>query len=745
MMLERMITSTVLILVIFCLRKLTMGKISMRLRYALWLLVAARLLVPASVGTTAFSVMNLLPETVLERAQTFSSGRENGQGLSAEDETQPVYGGVQDSAYSDGKNGGAEPAAGEIKTRPEMMPAEERASGEKAQEKNDAAVRPVSFFPVDVLGVIWILGFLAVGGYMVTAQWRFVRFLYKNRKAFPAEALPEAFAQRFLRRGMKVYQVKGLPGACLAGGHIYVGEGTGVQEQNLTHVLAHEYCHARHGDGFWAFLRSALAAVYWFDPFVWAAAYAARQDSELACDEAAVSMLGESGRFAYGRTLLALLENGGKRERCPGMTIMMEGSRQNVRERITALAKKGRTKRPVFAAVMAAVILACGCAFTGAEREGANPVKETGAQDMAGTGENAQGDNDSGTDGRNRQMQDRENSGEFASVQKEYEDAAKNVKLSEEQIRALEESARQEADWQAFTETLHYHGAMEGKDDSELSKNREFDIQGYYDWLEGKGGEKPEDGWYLLCREDGGMISLYGLYTEAFGFRGLKTRIGTDVNTLDLPWCASYQNGNSENIRILEIADGGWPRRFVWKLPTGESAQVEKWQLYEGYRYDTGTIDLKILTPEACVKWAEKYLTFNVDQEAARVHVVYDEDMYLGDIDISSWQDRVIEDVRIVPDSVGFWLEDPENEANNGGGADAYQTDPDGVCEGTAHMTVGLKLKGLDGLWFHGLPVLTIQIVADENSDSGFRLVHPEISETFSAKALWQKEALNGD
>ena len=98
-----------------------------------------------------------------------------------------------------------------------------------------------------------------------------------------------------------------------------------------------------------------------------------------------------------------------------------------------------------------------------------------------------------------------------------------------------------------------------------------------------------------------------------------------------------------------------------------------------------------------------------------------------------------------MPDSVGFWLEDPENEANNGGGADAYQTDPDGVCEGTAHMTVGLKLKGLDGLWFHGLPVLTIQIVADENSDSGFRLVHPEISETFSAKALWQKEALNGD
>ena len=53
MILELLFTSTVLIIGIFCLRKLTLGRISMRLRYALWLLVAVRLLVPKENGTSS--------------------------------------------------------------------------------------------------------------------------------------------------------------------------------------------------------------------------------------------------------------------------------------------------------------------------------------------------------------------------------------------------------------------------------------------------------------------------------------------------------------------------------------------------------------------------------------------------------------------------------------------------------------------------------------------------------------------
>lgn len=734
MMLELLVTSTVLILGIFLLRKLTVGKISMRLRYALWLLVAVRLLVPVSLGTSAFSVMNLLPETVRDNAQMLSVGRGigsrqsagDGRDLTPADETgKSVIGeGNTDAETADGrsKEDGFMPAAvqGETAAEKQAMAAEDGAQ-EKGGVSGKTSVLRAGGFPVSgILGVVWLVGFLAVGGYMAALEWRFLAYLRRNREMLPAEAVPEEFAERFARRGMKVYRVKGLPGPCLAGRHIYMSEGTSVQEGNLSHILAHEYCHALHRDGLWAFLRCALAAVYWFDPFVWAAAYAARQDSELACDEAAVKLLGESSRFDYGRTLLALLESAGGREKCPGMTFMTEGGERSVKERIAALAKKSRTRGPALAAVLAAVVLVCGCAFTGAEREGANLSGENGEQSAAGTdgGGSDEEDAAAASGEQNRQQLNEE----FARIQKEYDEAVKNAELAELQVREVEKNASQEAEWAVFQYKLSEYGAMEEND------NREFDIQSYYDWKEGKGGEEPEDGWYLLCREDGGMIYLYGLYTEEFGFRGLKLRIGQDETTLDIPWCASYLNGISENIRILEYAENRAPKRFVWKLLAEESGTTEIWRLYSGYRHDNGTIDLKTLTEEDCLAWARKYLTFDVDQEAAKVHVTYDGDMYLGAIDISAYRDWETEDVQIVSDAVCFTLDDPEKE----------------TLEGTAvYLTAGLKFAGVEGLWFDGLPLLTVQVVEDEESASGFRLERPRIDETYVANMPLQEKELS--
>ena len=54
-----LITSSLLILVLIVLRYLLRGRISPRLQYALWLLVAVRLLVPLSLPGTALSVLNV--------------------------------------------------------------------------------------------------------------------------------------------------------------------------------------------------------------------------------------------------------------------------------------------------------------------------------------------------------------------------------------------------------------------------------------------------------------------------------------------------------------------------------------------------------------------------------------------------------------------------------------------------------------------------------------------------------------
>ena len=61
-MAEWFVSSAVLAALLIGAHYLLYGKISARLQYALWLVLLVRLLLPLSVGKTAVSVANLLPE-----------------------------------------------------------------------------------------------------------------------------------------------------------------------------------------------------------------------------------------------------------------------------------------------------------------------------------------------------------------------------------------------------------------------------------------------------------------------------------------------------------------------------------------------------------------------------------------------------------------------------------------------------------------------------------------------------------
>lgn len=711
-----LITSSVLILGVFCVRKLSFGRIAMRARYALWLPVAVRLLFPFSVGESSFSVMNVFPAEWAELAQMQTGAEEHdagqeafysdGSGMAAGDETE----------YNDTQNVKAQHTASkQISGTKEPVFGQPSEAGDGTLEPHtDFGMRHNRFLRLFVCGV-WLLGFLAVGGHMLFSRQRFLRYLKKNRSPLSEEMLTDDFAKRFLARGMKVYQVQGLPSPCLVGRDIYIGSRAAAL-QNLPHILAHEYSHALHLDGLWAFVRSFVTAVYWFDPLVWAAAYAARQDSELACDEAAVALLGETERFAYGRTLLNLLENGGERKGCPGMSFLLDRGEKGVRERIAVIAGGGSRKRMSAVLVLAAALLLCGCAFTGAAQGNAGSAGKESANQQA----------EDEADGSRNEEQTLKNAEEYAAVSAE----TKTVSEAEAEQAAFGE----EADQAAFEEVLNYHGVMEGKDDGELALNRQLDFQTYYRFTRGEAENPMVNGWYLLCQNEDAGISLYGLYTEEFGFRGLKTLIGEDVNTFDVKWCASLMIVD-DNIRVLEQAQDGLPRRFVWKLLAEESGTTEIWRFYSAYRYDSGTVEVKTLTEEDCLAWAKEHLSFTVDQEAAEVDVICDGDMYLGAIDISADAELEVEEAQIVSGTVGFTLDDP--------GGDIYQAYSDAVWEKTAlHLVVGLKFSGIEGLWWDRIPVLTVQIAEDEDSASGFRLDHPRIDETYVSRMPGQERKL---
>ena len=375
---EVLVTSSVMTAAIFGLRKLTMGRISMRLRYGLWLLVAVRLLVPLSVGTSPISVMNLFSGIRQERALQSSTAQETDRqenGARPGEVSQAVQTEENGAESTDGL---LHPAQDAGEQNQNTAPAIDGAQGGTAAPDTGAFCgRTGGWMPVVV--AVWFSGVLAVGGSLFFLRARFVRYLQRNRRKISGNGIPAAIGEKLAKRGMRVYRVKGLPSPCLVGRCIYIGERTSEDGQGLTHVLAHEYCHRVHGDGFWAFLRCALAALYWFDPLVWAAAFAARQDSDLACDEAAVELLGEEERFDYARTLLALLQESSGKAECPGMPLMFSGGESSVRERIVSLAEKRKADAVVLVPVISMGFLLCGCAFTGsADQEVAGADRRNG-------------------------------------------------------------------------------------------------------------------------------------------------------------------------------------------------------------------------------------------------------------------------------------------------------------------------------------------------------------------------------
>ena len=734
-MVEMLVTSTVMILGILCLRKLTMGKISMRIRYALWILVAVRLLLPVSVGTSSISVMNLLPAFLQASGQSdariFDS--ENGQTANGAGETQGWENAEKEEEphAAQSKEIGAEtdfllqhPAQetdGQSSDITNVIDsAQKNPGGHPAAAARIETVEREAGSPVYMIWVVWLLGFLAVSGYMLFMRVRFVRYLRKNREQIAREELPVIIGKRLAGRGIRVYQVKGLPSPCLVGRHIYIGEQASGTEQGMTHILAHEYCHAVHGDGFWALLRCALASVYWFDPFVWAAAFAARQDSDLACDEAAVRVLGEEERFAYGRTLLALLQESGGRAECPGMPLMFSGGERSVRERIVSLAERNKMEAVVLVAVLSMVCLICGCAFTGAQEDEAEAVvnEEIGEPEAD---ENVQDAMES-VDRRNEEL-----TSEMDRIRALENELNKEAALIQAEYEALD-AAKQAA----FEEVLNYHGVMEGRDDSELFLNRQVDMQLFYEYGAATREMKdmviqdaPEEGWYLLCCNEEESISLYGLFTKDFGCRGMKTLIGEDVNTFDLVWYPSGMNGVSGNIRVLEQAQDGLPRRFVFKYMEEESSETEIWRLASGFRYDTGTVDLKVLPEEDYLSWADWHMTYQIDEEREQVRVFCDKDGMVGILDISDYAGLPIEEVCVSPDTVAFDLD-----------SEAFE----GEENIALHLCVGLKLAGYEDVFIYRLSPLAVQVLCNE--DGGFRFGRSTVDEKYQIRNLVQERKL---
>ena len=354
---EVLITSSVLILALLALRGIFRKSLSRRVQYALWGLVALRLLVPVNLPAAQHSVLTAaepVRTAITERMETPHTIRPRQTAPSAPEIVIPAPGGETTPDTAPGADHSADPVTTPATpVTPVTEPAADPVTPvTPAETKDTAALR---FTTAQALTVLWLAGAAAMALWFTFANLRFARFLRRNRKPLVLPDCP-----------LPVYAVEGLPSPCLAGlfrPAVYLTPAVAGDARRERHVLAHELTHARHLDPLWSLIRCLCLTVYWFDPLVWIAAHASRSDCELACDEGALRRLGEGERIPYGETLLSLIPVG-RSDPMLSATTMTAGKRQ-LRERIRRIASGGRQAALAVFAVLCAAAILCAATFTG--------------------------------------------------------------------------------------------------------------------------------------------------------------------------------------------------------------------------------------------------------------------------------------------------------------------------------------------------------------------------------------------
>lgn len=342
---EILITSSVLIGVVLLTRWLFRGKVSQKLIYAAWLLVALRLLVPIQFGQSAYSVT-----TLTEKIESQSKPIQQAQEVM----DQPIAGPSRAELYQQLLDEYIQqnPDHAQPNAAPQITPEVQ----EQIEVQTNQLVAPTLS---EVLTVIWIVGMIGMAGWFLTTNLVFLYRAKKDSTPLPGSA-----------HNIPVRISPNVPTPCLVGfirPVIYLTPASVENEQIKNHVLTHELTHLRHWDHIWAFVRCICLCIYWFDPLVWIAASQSRRDCELACDESALKKLGDDQRIAYGQTLLATVTQSMSPAHLINTATAMNETKKQLKERVSFIVKKPRNILIAAICMVLVAAIAAGCTFAGSQ------------------------------------------------------------------------------------------------------------------------------------------------------------------------------------------------------------------------------------------------------------------------------------------------------------------------------------------------------------------------------------------
>ncbi len=152
-----------------------------------------------------------------------------------------------------------------------------------------ASVNPLQIY-VEIGAYIWILGIIALLVYSL------VSILILKRRLKSAQLIEKNI---FEAKNLKTPFVLGIIRP-----NIYLPDGLNIEERN--YILLHEQTHIHRKDHIIKVLAFLILSIHWFNPIVWIAFMLMSTDMELSCDERVLKEMDEGIIKPYANSLLSL-------------------------------------------------------------------------------------------------------------------------------------------------------------------------------------------------------------------------------------------------------------------------------------------------------------------------------------------------------------------------------------------------------------------------------------------------------
>ncbi len=299
-------------IVIVSMLHLVFHRIPRKYLYALWIVVAFRLVCPVSVSTPVGLVLMGNVGQIEQTSVTDELVQSENEETAAED-VQWSTDDVQKAVDSQG--------AGNIQGESEGTTAQNAMTDTTAMQDSSADIHDnttgtaqstasnvstdntandQSMLPL--ISRIWLTGMLLSLIYLLYS------YLKTRRRISHAVLAENTTSDRLIHTDWRlapVYECDELPSPFAMGIFrpvIYIPFGLEASRREM--ILLHEQYHIRRWDHLVKLFASVLLAVYWFHPLVWLSWVILCRDMEMSCDEKVLELLGNEQRKAYSLTLL---------------------------------------------------------------------------------------------------------------------------------------------------------------------------------------------------------------------------------------------------------------------------------------------------------------------------------------------------------------------------------------------------------------------------------------------------------